>query len=66
MEEKRKIGKAAQALVDVDRGLVYAGAYSDEEVYREELERVFGHTWLFEEIDKIVTRRLRHRLSGSK
>jgi len=47
MEEKRKIGKAAQVLVDVDRGLVYAGAYSDEEVYREELERDFGHTWLF-------------------
>lgn len=36
-----------QALVDVERGLVSAGAYSDEDVYREELERVFGHTWLF-------------------
>ena len=47
MKKKKKVVKAVQALVDADRGLVHARAYSDEEVYREEMERVFGHTWLF-------------------
>ncbi len=47
MKKKMEVVKAVQALVDADRGLVHARAYSDEEVYREEMERVFGHTWLF-------------------
>ncbi|HLY65982.1 MAG TPA: Rieske 2Fe-2S domain-containing protein, partial [Chloroflexota bacterium] len=38
---------AAEGLADLDRGRVSAGAFSDEQVYRDEQDRVFEHTWLF-------------------
>ena len=34
-------------VIDLDRGLVSRRAYSDQEIYRVELERVFRGCWLF-------------------
>ena len=34
-------------LVDVDRGVVSREIFVNEEIYREELERIFGRAWLY-------------------
>src|SRR5713226_1147341 len=34
-------------LVDTETGLVSRAIFSDEEIYRHELERIFGRCWLF-------------------
>ena len=34
-------------LVDVDRGIVSREIFVSEEIYRQELERVFARAWLF-------------------
>ena len=34
-------------LVDVDRGVVSREIFVNEEIYRQELERIFGRAWLY-------------------
>jgi len=34
-------------LLDLEQGLVSRRIYSDPEIYRAELDRVFHHTWLY-------------------
>jgi nitrite reductase/ring-hydroxylating ferredoxin subunit len=36
-----------QALVDADRGLISRRIFIEEEIYRQELERIFARCWLF-------------------
>ena len=35
------------ALVDVDRGIISREIFVSDEIYRQELERVFARAWLF-------------------
>ena len=41
-----KVG-GLDGLVDVDRGFVSREIFVSEEIYRQELERVFARAWLF-------------------
>jgi phenylpropionate dioxygenase-like ring-hydroxylating dioxygenase large terminal subunit len=34
-------------VIDVERGLLDRSIFTDEEIYQEELERIFGRAWLF-------------------
>src|SRR5438874_11530125 len=43
-------------LVDLETGLVSRSIFSDEEIYRQELERVFRRCWLFLGHDSMVPR----------
>ena len=39
--------QSVDTLVDIENGLVDNRIFSDDEIYRVELERVFGRTWHF-------------------
>ncbi len=36
-----------KSLVDLDRGLISPRIFSEESIYREELEQIFARCWLF-------------------
>lgn len=38
--------KTVSPLVDLERGRIHAGVFFDPEIYRQEIERVFGRCWL--------------------
>ena len=38
---------ALKSLVDVDRGIISREIFVSDEIYRQELERVFARAWLF-------------------
>ena len=44
------------ALVDADSGLVNRRIFSDEEIYHQELERIFACCWLF--LTDLLTNRI--------
>ena len=35
------------SLVDIDQGLISPRIFSEESIYREELEQIFARCWLF-------------------
>ncbi len=43
-----------ERLVDLERGLVRRKVFSDEEIYRQELERIFRRCWLFVAHDSML------------
>lgn len=48
----REVDRLAQSL---DRGLVPAAVFGDEQIYREELRKIFGHAWLFLGLEEEVS-----------
>ena len=44
------------ALVDADSGFVNRRIFSDEEIYQQELERIFARCWLF--LTDLLTNRI--------
>ncbi len=34
-------------LLDLDKGLIGAEVFTDDEIYKREMRDLFGHTWLF-------------------
>ncbi len=42
-----KPGSLSGGLVEVDRGIVSREIFVSDEIYRQELERVFARAWLF-------------------